>query len=67
MKEKKVSFNSVFTVVEVAKEKVGARGKHARKYLNDIKDNLTDSARLLVNGAMPKKVEKTSRNPGNSC
>ena len=44
-------------VVAVAKEK-NSNGAYAREYLKEVKDNLTDSARLLVNGILPKKKSR---------
>lgn len=55
--EKLISGNSIFTVVAVAKEK-NSNGAYAREYLKEVKDNLTDSARLLVNGILPKKKSR---------
>lgn len=54
-RNEQISRGSILTVVMQAKEKSGTM---ARKHLKELSDRLTDSARLLVNGILPKKKSR---------
>ena len=47
MAEQKISYGSIATVVAVAQGE-GKSGERARDYIEEVKDELTDSARALV-------------------